>query len=55
MCEFELFAARLTDSRAPIVKTVFLTFDLNVFLHVTLITSGRGIAPACLFENNGEK
>ena len=34
--EFEVFVASLTDPRVKTVKTVFLTFDLTVTLHMTL-------------------
>ena len=37
LCEFELFAAGLTDSTAQNVKTVFFTFDLTLVLQVTFI------------------
>ena len=39
LCEFELFATRLTDPTAQNVKTVllFFSFDLTLTLHVTLI------------------
>ena len=37
LCEFELFAALLTDPTLKNVKTVFFTFDLTLTLHMTFI------------------
>ena len=38
LCEFEHFAAHLTDPTAQNAKTVcFFTFDLTLTLHVTFI------------------
>ena len=36
LCDFELFAARLTDPRVQNVK-VFFIFDLTLALHMTFI------------------
>ena len=47
LCELELFAARLTDPRAQMVKTMSFTFDLTLILPVTLflnVKHGLGVA-----------
>ena len=37
LCEFELFAARLTDTTVQNMKKGFFAFDLTLTLHMTFI------------------